>query len=236
MRVLLIEDQNEIAGNIECLLSANGFIVDLTGNSEDGIELANIYNYDLIILDNELTSMSGIEIVRKLRGRNNVTPILALVCAADQNSLTRLLQLGADDCVQKPFADVELLMRTQAVVRRVNGHASPNIALGDLLIDLTQRTASINGMPVHFTRHEYSLLELLAFRRGKTVDREAMLNYLYDGKDDPISRTFDVFLHRIRQKIALSKTTTIETVRGRGYAIQVVEKIAEELKPSLSQF
>jgi two-component system cell cycle response regulator CtrA len=222
MRVLLIEDDSTVARNIELILRSDGFVVDSTDLGEDGIEIAKLYDYDIIVLDLMLPDITGHEVLRRLRAANVATPILILSGLVELDHKVRCLGFGADDYMTKPFDKRELLARIQAIVRRSRGHAGNVINIGRLAIDLDAKSVEVAGFPVFLTGKEYQILELLSLRRGMTLTKDMILNHLYGGMDEPELKIIDVFVCKLRRKLtaAAGGENYIETVWGRGYVMR----------------
>ena len=229
MRVLLVEDDEPTARSIELMLKAESFVVDVTEHGEDGLEIGQLYDYDIILLDLMLPDMDGYEVLRRLRAARVRTPILILSGVAELDAKIKGLGFGADDYVTKPFDRRELLARIQAIVRRSQGHSESIIRTGKLCINLDQRTVEAEGNQIHLTGKEYGILELLSLRKGTTLTKEMFLNHLYGGMDEPELKIIDVFICKLRKKLstATGGTNYIETVWGRGYVLwDPVEKAA----------
>ena len=222
MRVLLVEDDGPTARSIELMLKAESFVVDVTEHGEDGLEIGQLYDYDIILLDLMLPDMDGYEVLRRLRAARVQTPILILSGVAELDAKIKGLGFGADDYVTKPFDRRELLARIQAIVRRSQGHSESFIRTGKLTINLDQRTVEAEGTPIHLTGKEYGILELLSLRKGTTLTKEMFLNHLYGGMDEPELKIIDVFICKLRKKLstATGGTNYIETVWGRGYVLR----------------
>jgi len=222
MRVLLIEDDSATAQSIELMLKSESFNVYTTDLGEEGIDLGKIYDYDIILLDLNLPDMSGFDVLRKLRVSKVRTPILILSGLAAIEDKIEGLGYGADDYMTKPFHKDELVARIHAIIRRSKGHAQSVINRGDLRVDLDSKTVEISGNRVHLTTKEYQMLELLALRKGMTLTKEMFLSHLYGGMDEPEIKIIDVFMCKLRKKLANASggKDYIETVWGRGYVMQ----------------
>jgi two-component system cell cycle response regulator CtrA len=222
MRVLLIEDDSATAQSIELMLRSESFNVYTTDLGEEGVDLGKIYDYDIILLDLNLPDMSGFEVLRSLRVSKVRTPILILSGLAGIEDKVRGLGFGADDYMTKPFHKDELVARIHAIVRRSQGHAQSAVQIGDLIVNLEAKMAKVNGAPVHLTGKEYQILELLSLRRGMTLTKEMFLNHLYGGMDEPEIKIIDVFMCKLRRKLADASNGKdyIETVWGRGYVLR----------------
>lgn len=222
MRVLLVEDEGAMAKSIELMLSSDGFNVYTTDLGEEGVDLGKHYDYDIIVLDLRLPDMSGYDVLRALRRNRTTTPVLILSGLCDTGSKVQCLGYGADDYLTKPFDKKELIARIHAVVRRSKGHSQSTIATGKLVINLDAKTVEVDGRRVHLTGKEYQMLELLCLRKGTTLTKEMFLNHLYGGMDEPELKIIDVFVCKLRKKLAAAgsgKEQYIETVWGRGYVL-----------------
>ncbi len=222
MRVLLIEDDSATAQTIELMLKSEGFNVYTTDLGEEGVDLGKIYDYDLILLDLNLPDMSGIDVLRTLRVAKINTPIMILSGTAEIDTKVKTFAGGADDYMTKPFHKDEMIARIHAVVRRSKGHAQSVIKTGDIVVNLDAKTVEVNGNRVHLTGKEYQMLELLSLRKGTTLTKEMFLNHLYGGMDEPELKIIDVFICKLRKKLAASAHGKhhIETVWGRGYVLR----------------
>ena len=222
MRVLMIEDDHSTSRSIEMMLSKANLNVFATDQGEDGIELAKLYDYDLILLDNNLPDMSGYEVLKSLRVAKVETPILILSGLSETDDKLRGFGFGADDYMTKPFNRDELVARIHAIVRRSKGHAQSVISTGKVAVNLDAKTVEVGGSPVHLTGKEYQMLELLSLRKGTTLTKEMFLNHLYGGMDEPELKIIDVFICKLRKKLsaATGGDNYIETVWGRGYVLR----------------
>jgi two-component system cell cycle response regulator CtrA len=222
MRVLLIEDDSATAQSIELMLKSEGFNVYTTDLGEEGVDLGKIYDYDLILLDLNLPDMSGMDVLRQLRLARINTPIMILSGSAEIDTKVKTFGGGADDYLTKPFHKDELVARIHAVVRRSKGHAQSVINTGDITVNLDAKTVEVGGSRVHLTGKEYQMLELLSLRKGTTLTKEMFLNHLYGGMDEPELKIIDVFICKLRKKLAAATNGAhyIETVWGRGYVLR----------------
>lgn len=222
MRVLVIEDDPSTAKMLQLALKSEDFVCDTTGVGEDGLEVARHYDYDLIILDLMLPDMDGYEILRRLRAVRVTTPVLILSGLGDIDDKIKGLGFGADDYVTKPFNKEELIARVKTIIRRAQGHSNSVIVVGDLKIDLNTKTVDAKGTVLRLTGREYAILELLALRKGATLSKEVFLNHLYGGMEEPEFKIIDVFVCKLRKKLAdaLDGKNYIETVWGRGYVLR----------------
>ena len=229
MRILLIEDDPSTAESIELMLKKADLNVYVTDSGEEGIELAKLYDYDLIVLDLSLPDIDGYEVLRKLRMGRVETPTLILSGMDGADNKIKGFGVGADDYLTKPFNREELVARIHAIVRRSKGHAQSVIHTGKIAVNLDAKTVEANGYPVHLTGKEYQMLELLSLRKGSTLTKEMFLNHLYGGMDEPEVKIIDVFICKLRKKLALATggANYIETVWGRGYVLRdPIEEVA----------
>jgi len=228
MRVLLVEDDPTTSKSIEMMLTHANLNVYATDLGEEGIDLAKLYDYDLILLDLGLPDMTGHEVLRQLRTSRIDTPILILSGADDTESKLKGFGYGADDYLTKPFHREELVARIHAIIRRSKGHSQSVIKTGQINVNLDAKTVEVEGKPVHLTGKEYQMLELLSLRKGTTLTKEMFLNYLYGGMDEPELKIIDVFICKLRKKLseATGGENYIETVWGRGYVLRDPEPVA----------
>ncbi|MCB1971982.1 MAG: response regulator transcription factor [Geminicoccaceae bacterium] len=222
MRALVIEDDPVSAKLIETALRTENIVFEPTDRGEDGIELAKLYDFDIILLDLRLPDIDGYEVVRRLRASRIQTPVLILSGRSDTTDKVRGLTNGADDYLTKPFNKAELLARIHAIVRRAKGHSESVIKTGSLVVNMDSRSVEADGRRLHVTGKEYSILELLSLRKGTTLTKEMFLDHLYGGIDEPELKIIDVFICKLRKKIASATGGHhyIETVWGRGYVLK----------------
>ena len=222
MRILLVEDDPTTSRSIELMLTHANLNVYCTDMGEDGIDLAKLYDYDLILLDLNLPDMSGHEVLRQVRQARVETPILILSGADDTENKLKGFGFGADDYLTKPFHREELVARIHAIIRRSKGHSQSVIKTGLVSVNLDAKTVDVEGKAVHLTGKEYQMLELLSLRKGTTLTKEMFLNHLYGGMDEPELKIIDVFICKLRKKLpeATGGDNYIETVWGRGYVLR----------------
>lgn len=228
MRVLIIEDDQTTSKNIQLTLKSEGFVYDSAETGEEGLDLARHYEHDLIVLDIMLPDLNGYEIVRRLRAVQVSTPILILSGLSEVDDKIKGLGVGADDYLTKPFNKAEFIARVRAVIRRAQGHAHSVITVGQLTINLNTKTVEANNQTLRLTGREYAILELLAVRKGATLAKEVFLNHLYGGMEEPDFKIIDVFVCKLRKKLAqaLDNQNYIQTIWGRGYMLQEPAKQA----------
>lgn len=222
MRVLLVEDDPATSRSIELMLTHANFNVYCTDLGEEAVELGKLYDYDLILLDLNLPDMAGLEVLRQIRLARVNTPILILTGEDSTDIKLKGFGQGADDYMTKPFHRDELVARIHAIIRRSQGHAQAIIHTGRISVNLDAKTVDVDGSSVHLTGKEYQMLELLSLRKGTTLTKEMFLNHLYGGMDEPELKIIDVFICKLRKKLAEATggDNYIETVWGRGYVLR----------------
>jgi two-component system cell cycle response regulator CtrA len=230
MRILLVEDDPTTSRSIELMLTHANLNVYATDLGEEGIDLAKLYDYDLILLDLNLPDMTGHEVLRQLRTARIETPILILSGDDATESKLKGFGFGADDYLTKPFHREELVARIHAIIRRSKGHSQSMIRTGRICVNLDTKTVEVGGAPVHLTGKEYQMLELLSLRKGTTLTKEMFLNHLYGGMDEPELKIIDVFICKLRKKLAVASggESHIETVWGRGYVLRDPEPVSRD--------
>jgi two-component system cell cycle response regulator CtrA len=221
VRVLLVADDFIAARGVIQMLQADGGVVDHVATGEEGLELARRCDYDIVLLDLMLPDIEGFEVVRRMRSSRNETLVLILSGLSRPQAKVKGLGLGADDFISKPFDKAGLLARMQALVRRSKGYSQPSLRVGSLLLNLGSHEVAVDDQPVHLTGKEYAILELLVLRKGMVVSKEGFLNHLYGGMDEPEMKIIDVFICKLRKKLATAGADNlIGTVWGRGYMIR----------------
>ena len=222
MRILVVEDDVKLASLIHRGLREEGLLADVAIKGEDALWMAGSTEYDAIVLDVMLPGIDGLETCRRLRADGVRAPILMLTARGELDDRITGLNAGADDYLTKPFHKDELVARIHAIVRRSKGHAQSVITTGDLIVNLDQKTVEVSGARVHLTGKEYQMLELLSLRKGTTLTKEMFLNHLYGGMDEPELKIIDVFICKLRKKLANASLgrNYIETVWGRGYVLR----------------
>jgi two-component system cell cycle response regulator CtrA len=232
MRILLVEDDPATSRSIELMLTHASLNVYTTDLGEEGIDLAKLYDYDLILLDLHLPDMTGHEVLRQLRLAKVETPILILTGDDNTESKLKGFGFGADDYLTKPFHREELVARIHAIIRRSKGHSQSVIRTGRVSVNLDSKTVEVAGAPVHLTGKEYQMLELLSLRKGTTLTKEMFLNHLYGGMDEPELKIIDVFICKLRKKLAQATggDNLIETVWGRGYVLRDPDPLRRDVE------
>lgn len=218
MRILIIEDEQDLLADIRSRLEAEGYMVDSSSDGEEGYFFASEYPLDAAIIDIGLPGMSGIEIIRKLRQQASSLPVLILTARSRWQEKVEGLEAGADDYLVKPFQMEELLARLKALLRRATGSASTELSCGHVTLDTSSQQVRAGDMTVEVTAYEYRLLEYLMRHHREVVSKAQLADYLYPHDDDRDSNVIEVLIGRLRKKLDPDGTTKpIETLRGRGY-------------------
>lgn len=216
MRILVVEDDPDLNRQLVAAMTEAGYAVDTAFDGEEGHFLGDTEPYDLVILDIGLPKMDGLTILEQWRGEGRAMPVLLLTARDRWSDKVAGIDAGADDYVAKPFHMEEVLARTRALLRRASGHASNDISVGPVSLDLRAAKVSVNGLPVKLTSLEYRLLAYLMHHKGKVVSRIELVEHLYEQDFDRDSNTVEVFVGRIRKKLGVD---IIETMRGLGYRV-----------------
>lgn len=217
MRILLVEDERQLADTVARGLRRAGMAVDVAYDGEDGHEKSTYTDYDVIVLDRDLPGMSGDEVLSRLTGNGQLTRVLMLTASATVADRVTGLRLGADDYLAKPFAFAELVARIQALGRRATPAAPPVLTAGDLSLDPSRRVVTRGDRPIELTRKEFGVLEMLLRADGAVVSSEELLEKVWDEHADPFTTTVRVTIMTMRRKLA--EPPLVETVVGSGYRV-----------------
>ena len=221
MRVLMIEDDVLSNRALVQALRDTGAVVEQVESGEDALDLVKHYDFDIVMLELSLMDMEGYEVVRRMRAARMNTPVLVLSAFVRPQARVKAFAIGADDFITKPYDVSECVARMQAVVRRSKGFSQSVLQVGDMELSLESRTVTIASRPVHLTGKEYAILELLVMRNGMVLTKEVFLNHLYGGLDEPEVKIIDVFICKLRKKLAeAGARNVIGTVWGRGYTVR----------------
>jgi two-component system OmpR family response regulator len=223
MRILVIEDDKDLNGQLAAALKEAGYAVDCAFDGEEGHFLGDTEPYDAIILDIGLPQMDGLSVLEQWRRDGRTAPVLLLTARDRWSDKVQGIDAGADDYVAKPFHVEEVLARIRALVRRAAGHASNELVCGPVRLDLRASRVTVDGNPVKLTSHEYKVLEYLMHHTDKVVSRTELTEHLYDQDFDRDSNTIEVFVGRLRKKLGVD---LIETIRGLGYRIDTASHAA----------
>ncbi len=215
MRVLVVEDEANLREQLAAHLKADGFAVDAAVDGEEGLYYGREYEYDAAVVDLGLPKIDGIEMIKRLRGEQHRFPILVLTARGHWQDKVEGLEAGADDYLAKPFQMEELMARLNAVIRRAAGYASPVLNQGQLQLDTAKKEVRVEGTAVELTAYEYKVLEYLMLNPDRVVSKSELTDHLYEQDFDRDSNVIEVFVGRLRKKIA--PVDFIRTVRGQGY-------------------
>ena len=221
MRVLVVEDDGSANQALAKLLRFGGAVVDVIDSGEEAMELVRHYDYDVVLLDLMLPDMEGYDVVRRMRSARIDTPVIIQASQVQPQARVKAFSMGADDFITKPYDHSELVARMQAIVRRSKGYSQPTLRCGPLQLSLDSREVLVSGRPVHLTGKEYAILELLVLRKGMVLTKEVFLNHLYGGMDEPEMKIIDVFICKLRKKLAdAGAPNVVATIWGRGYMLR----------------
>jgi two-component system, OmpR family, response regulator len=216
MRILVVEDDSDLRGQLVRALTEAGYAVDAAPDGEEGLFLGETEPYDAIVLDLGLPKLDGVTVLKGWRNLGKTTPVLILTARGKWSDKVEGFDAGADDYLTKPFHIEELLARVRALLRRAAGHATAAIECGDLRVDTRAARATVGGEPIRLTSHEYKVLAYLMHHRGRVVPRTELVEHIYDQDFDRDSNTIEVFIGRLRRKIGSER---IQTERGLGYRL-----------------
>ena len=220
MRILVVEDDKKIASFIVNGLKQSGYAVDLAGDGEQGLALAQTIAYDAVVVDVMLPKLDGLGLVQQLRAHGARAPVLILSAKASVDDRVRGLQAGGDDYLTKPFAFSELLARIQALIRRSTQAPEPTrLVVGDLTLDLLTREVRRGGEGVELQPREFALLEYLMRHANRPITKTMILEHIFDYSFDPQTNVVDVLVHRLRSKVDKDKAM-LHTIRGVGYVLR----------------
>jgi len=221
MRILLVEDEPKVSGFVARGLAAERYAVDVCADGKEGLEMAETYSYDLIILDLMLPKIDGREILQRIRRVNTFVPVLILTARDKLADKVRLFECGADDYLTKPFAFAELLVRTKALLRRGPVNRDSTLAVGDLELDRLTQQVKRAGKRIELTLKEYSLLEYLMINQDRVLSRNMIIEHVWDQAFDGFTNIVDVYVRHLRTKVDDGfPQKLIRTVRGSGYTIR----------------
>lgn len=216
MRVLIVEDDADLARQLKSTFKDSGYAVDVANDGEEGHFLGDTEPYDAVVLDLGLPLIDGVSVLQKWRADGKKFPVLILTARDQWSEKVAGFDAGADDYLTKPFHTEELMARLRALLRRAAGHTTDTIEIGDLMVDNRAARAFLDGMAVKLTSHEFRLLSYMATHKGRVISRTELVEHIYDQDFDRDSNTIEVFVGRLRKKIG---TDRIETVRGLGYRL-----------------
>lgn len=217
MRVLIVEDEPNLARQLRQTLESSGYAVDVANDGEEGQFLGETESYDAVVLDLGLPEVDGLTVLDRWRKAGHRMPVLVLTARDSWSDKVAGLDAGADDYLAKPFQSEELIARLRALIRRASGNASSELVAADVRLDTRSGRVTLAGEPVKLTAQEYKLLSYLMHHKGKVVSRTELIEHIYDQDFDRDSNTIEVFITRIRKKLGADLITTI---RGLGYSLE----------------
>jgi two-component system OmpR family response regulator len=216
MRLLIAEDEPELAGQLKDAMTQAGYAVDVAGDGEDALHLGSTEPYDAVVLDLGLPVMDGIKVLESWRSAGRDVPVLILTARDRWSDKVAGIDAGADDYLAKPFHMAELQARLRALIRRASGHHSAELVCGPVRLDTRAARVSLDGDEVRLTGHEFRVLAYLMHHKGRVISRTELTEHIYDQDFDRDSNTIEVFVGRLRKKLGAD---LIETVRGLGYRL-----------------
>ncbi len=223
MRILIVEDNDDIVRSVKTHLESECYAVDTENDGERGLYLARTNDYDLIILDNVLPGMEGSEICRTLRAKGGTVPILMLSVQSESDRKAAIIEDGADDYLTKPFSLRELSARVKALLRRPHGRESKSLTANGFTLDRKTYAVYCGADQIYLTPKEFSLLEYFMKNPGVVLTRGMILEHVWDGTADPFTKSIDIHVMNLRRKLtADTRTAFIKTVPGRGYKIDLI--------------
>jgi len=226
MRVLVIEDEVDLQAEIRLRLEAEGYIVDSSGEGNEGLFFATEYPLDAAIIDIGLPGISGIEIIQRLRDGGSTLPVLILTARSRWQEKVEGLEAGADDYLVKPFQMEELLARLKALLRRATGSPTTELRCGAVVLNLGTQQVLLNDAVLDVTAFEYRMLEYLMRHSSEAVSKSKLADYLYPHDDDRDSNVIEVLIGRLRKKLDPDGSLKpIETLRNRGYRFTLCEEV-----------
>lgn len=225
MRILLVEDEREMAAWLERALAQSGFLPEHAPDAQTAEQMLESAGFDAVVMDLRLPDKHGLVLLREMRNRGDVTPVLILTAQGALQDRVRGLNLGADDFLTKPFALEELEARLAALVRRSRGRKAPRMECGSLLYDSESRAFSLDGVILHLTPREQAALAVLITRSGMPVEKSQLFNRVFEHDSESSTDAIEVVLHRLRKKLAGSDVRIV-TVRGLGYMLESVSDVA----------
>ena len=220
MRILVLEDYPLLKDSIVECLTEEGYAVDSTSSGEEGLWYAENHDYDVLLLDIMLPDMSGLEILKRLRDKRNMVPVILISARDTVSQRIEGLETGADDYLIKPFAMEEMVARVKVQIRRKHDKKAPRLISGDLVMDTARKSVSRAGEVVELTKKEYNLLECLMYKKGEVISREYISQHAYQDYEGGTSNTVDVYVGYLRKKLnAGGRANLIVTKRGHGYML-----------------
>ncbi len=221
MRVLLVEHHASQSRGLSAFFKAEGLVVECTDTGEDALGLLRHDTFDMLVVSRSLPDMDATQLISRVRAAGHHTPVLAILGSASAKQRLAALSVGADDVVEHDTDRAELLARMRAILRRSRGYSQPIIRRGRLALDQERQDVTLDDKHVHLTHKEFALLQLLMMRKNTVMTKESILSNLYGGMDEPEIKIIDVFVCKIRSKLAKAGVhNLIQTVWGRGYVVR----------------
>ena len=224
MKLLLVEDNAELAHWIVNLLRSEDFAIDCVPDGERAEVVLTTQCYDVVLLDIRLPGMDGREVLARLRRRGDKVPVLMLTAHGSTDDKVDCFSAGADDYVVKPFDALELVARIKALIRRRSGGMSGSLMCGDLQYMSDTREFRHNDLPLTLRRREHTILETLMLRQGTTVSKAALMESVFSLDDEPSTDAIDIYIHRLRKHLSMS-SAQIMTLRGLGYILRIKDAL-----------
>lgn len=222
MRALIIEDHDELREQLATQLRAEGYVVDLAPDGDEGLYLASEYPVDVAVVDLGLPGMSGLEVIRRVRAEGRDFPILILTARGNWQDKVEGLEAGADDYLTKPFHTEELLARLRSLLRRKGGWAQSVLRCGPVALDPAKQQVTLGDNNLSLTAYEYRLLECLMLHAGEVLSKTRLTEHIYAEDEDRDSNVIEVFVRRLRSKLDPDGSLNpIETLRGQGYRLRL---------------
>ena len=225
MRVLIVEDEEELRQQLHHRLVGSGYAVDVAENGEEGKYIGKEFPIDVAVVDIGLPNMSGIDMIRKLRELGKDFPILILTARGRWQDKVEGLEAGADDYLVKPFHMEELEARLKALLRRAAGVSQPTITSGPITLNITTQEVTLDGTLLDLTAYEFKVLEYLMLNAGQVISKTVLTEHIYAQDYDRDSNVIEVFIGRLRRKLdPCNEIKPIETLRGRGYRFNLIKE------------
>jgi two-component system, OmpR family, response regulator len=218
MKILIVEDEPEIAKDIAAAVRDAGFIADTCNNGEQAWFLGTTEDYDVILLDLGLPRLDGLTVLKRWRAEGLTVPIIVLTARGSWTERVEGINAGADDYLPKPFQMVELIARMRALLRRAKGQSTPQLTAGSLILDTAQMQATIDGRPINLTPLEFRVVSYFLYHQGRVISREELKDHVYSHGNDRDDNAVEALIARLRRKLG---PESIETRRGHGYFLKV---------------
>ncbi len=223
MRVLIVDDNNDLALLLKKFLEDDSFAVDIVNTANKALSISSVNSYDLILLDYMLPDMDAPEICSILRKRFFVSPIIIISAVSETAKKIDVLNIGADDYLVKPFSFSELKARVKANLRRPKVMIENTVVIGDIKIDLLRRKVFVKDTHIHFTNKEFALLEYMVRHQDIALSKDNILEHVWDIETDPFTKTIESHIFSLRKKLGAEASNTIRTITGYGYMLTLTQ-------------